>query len=260
MGGDQDIRSTKATSRSGSRSYESGGHREDERPNAVDYAPVGLWGPQETVKHIARIDVGSGDRAGRVDGRRGGALPGTCAGARGIERGDTAVRSAHEAVSHIARVDVEPFNRSCLVDAAGHGALVGACARARNIERGDSAVRGAHEAVSHIARVIDLSHDHPCRVYNTAVSHKGAQAGTCARTGRIERGDSTVRGAHEAVKGKAYVSVNSRDDSRWVDAKADGAERSRTWSIEARDGAVGSSHVAMTNVAVVHKIPRGRSR
>src|SRR6478736_8986110 len=148
MGGDQDIRSTKATSRSGSRSYESGGHREDERPNAVDYAPVGLWGPQETVKHIARIDVGSGDRAGRVDGRRGGALPGTCAGARGIERGDTAVRSAHEAVIHITGVRVHSRGRSRGVDAAGRGALAGTCARARNIERGDSAVRSAHEAVN----------------------------------------------------------------------------------------------------------------
>ena len=39
---------------------------------------VGLRGPQETVIHIARIDVGSGDRAGGVDGYRGGALAGTC--------------------------------------------------------------------------------------------------------------------------------------------------------------------------------------
>ena len=53
---------------------------------------VGLRGPQETVTHVARINVGSGDRAGGVDEGARGALAGTCAGARGIERGDSAVR------------------------------------------------------------------------------------------------------------------------------------------------------------------------
>ena len=44
--------------------------REDDRLNAVEYAAVDLRDPQEAVKHIARINVGSGDRAGTyIDSR-----------------------------------------------------------------------------------------------------------------------------------------------------------------------------------------------
>ena len=60
---------------------------------------VGLRGPQETVIHIARIDVGSGDRAGGIDGYRGGALAGTCTRTRNIERRDSAVRVCERQIS-----------------------------------------------------------------------------------------------------------------------------------------------------------------
>ena len=51
----------------------------------------GLRGPQETVSHIARVNIVSGDRIGRIVGKRDGALEGACARARNIERGDGAV-------------------------------------------------------------------------------------------------------------------------------------------------------------------------
>ena len=78
---------------------------------------------------------------------------GTCARARNVERGDSAVRGAHEPMIYITRVNVVSLNRSCLVDPEGECALEWACARARNIERGHSAVRSAQDAVIHIARV-----------------------------------------------------------------------------------------------------------
>ena len=63
---------------------------------------VGLRGPQETVKHIARIKVISGNRADGVVAKWSRALAGTCARARNIEGSDNAVKSTHEAVRHIA--------------------------------------------------------------------------------------------------------------------------------------------------------------
>ena len=51
----------------------------------------GLRGPQETVTHIARVNIVSGDSTDRIVGKRDGALEGTCARARNIERGDGAV-------------------------------------------------------------------------------------------------------------------------------------------------------------------------
>jgi hypothetical protein len=68
--------------------------REDDRPNAVEYAAVGLRGPQETVSHIARINVIAGDRIHRVIAARYRTLAWTCACPRNIERCDGAVLSA----------------------------------------------------------------------------------------------------------------------------------------------------------------------
>ena len=66
----------------------------------------GLRGPQETVTHIARVNIVSGDSTDRIVGKRDGALEGTCARARNVERGDGTVRGAHEAVIDVARVRV----------------------------------------------------------------------------------------------------------------------------------------------------------
>ena len=68
--------------------------REDDRPNAVEYAAVALRGPQETVSHIARINVIAGDRIHRVIAVRYRTLAWTCACPRNIECCDGAVLSA----------------------------------------------------------------------------------------------------------------------------------------------------------------------
>ena len=157
-----------------------------------------LRGPQETVIRIVRVNVGSGDRADGVDGSRKGlgALEGTCARPRGVEGGDSAVRSAHEAVIHIARVRVPSRDRPLRIDGQWLGALEGTCARARGIEGGGSAVRSAHEAVIHIVRVRVQSRDRPRRV--DAVGD-GALELACARARNIEGGESAVRETHVGV-------------------------------------------------------------
>ena len=157
-----------------------------------------LRGPQETVIRIVRVNVGSGDRADGVDGSRKGlgALEGTCARTRGVEGGDSAVRSAHEAVIHIARVRVPSRDRPLRIDGQWLGALEGTCARARGIEGGGSAVRSAHEAVIHIVRVRVQSRDRPRRV--DAVGD-GALELACARARNIEGGESAVRETHVGV-------------------------------------------------------------
>jgi hypothetical protein len=54
------------------------------------------------VKYIARIKVPANDRPRRVDCSGEGALPGACARAWNVERGDGAVRGAHEAMPDAA--------------------------------------------------------------------------------------------------------------------------------------------------------------
>jgi hypothetical protein len=76
------------------------------------------------VYYIARITVGSGDRAGGGDAspEELEALAGTCARTRSIEAGDSAVRGAHETVKHKARVSVVSRDHPRRVDAKRYGA------------------------------------------------------------------------------------------------------------------------------------------
>ena len=156
--------------------------------------------------HIVRVNVGSGDRAGGVDGSRKGlgALAGTCARARGIERGDSAVRSAHEAVIHIARVRVPSSDRTLRIDGQWLGALEGTCARTRRIEGRESAVRSAHVAVNHIARVGVEPFN---RSYWVDAIGDGALELACARTRSIEGSESAVRETREDRTGDAAHAV-----------------------------------------------------
>src|SRR5213078_342276 len=168
-----------------------------------------LGAAQETVIHIDRVNIDSGDRIHRIVAKRDSALAGTCARARNVERGDGAVRSTHEAVTYITRVNVVSLNRSCLVDAKGKGALERACACARSIERGHSAVRSAQDAVIHIARVKWGCRDRPCGVEAIDGKNNGALAGAGARVRSIKCSDGAVRSAQEAVTYIARVNVAS---------------------------------------------------
>src|SRR5436190_1929429 len=167
----------------------------------------GSGGSQETVRYVACINVVSGDRIGRIVGKRDGALEGTCPSARNVERGDRAIRSAQETVIHIARVDRRSRDRPCGVKAkAGKnkGTLAGACARVWSIKRGDGAVWSAQETVSHIARVNVASRD---RLGRVDVASEGTLARTCASTRDVEGSDHTVLRAQETVKHTAGVVV-----------------------------------------------------
>jgi len=115
-------------------------------PMPVEYAAVGLRGLQETVKHVPRIEVGSGDRACVVDRFREyeRALEGTCARTGRVERGDSSVCVTHEAVRYMARVRVLSLDHPCRVDAEGRGALAGTCACARRVERSDNSVQASY--------------------------------------------------------------------------------------------------------------------
>jgi hypothetical protein len=83
-----------------------------------DASPV-LRGPQETVSHIACVNIVSGDRTNRIVGKRDGALEGAGARARNVERGESTIERAHEPVINIARVHVLSRDRPCRVDTLG---------------------------------------------------------------------------------------------------------------------------------------------
>jgi len=127
------------------------------------YLGIGLRGPQETVYHIARIKVISGDRADGVAAIWSRALAGTCACARRIESGDNTVKSTHEAVTDKVGVDVTSGNRPHRVD----GGRKCAIDSVRNVEGGDSAIHSTHEAVKRITRVSVKSRDHPAGLMAT---------------------------------------------------------------------------------------------
>src|SRR5262249_51247246 len=130
------------------------------------------------------------NRSCRVDAANSGARAGSCARTRSIERGDSAVLSAHETVKHRARVSVLSHDHPCRVD--GTAKLYKSVNGARWIERGDSAVLSAHETVKHSARITVESRDHAARVDVQGDCDCGAR--------RIEGGDYAVLSAHEAVK------------------------------------------------------------
>ena len=178
------------------------------------------------MSHIVRINVGSGGRTGGVgDSREGrGALAGTCARTRRIERGDSAVLSAYEAVIHIARVRVPSRDHPLRVDAQWLGALAGTCARARRIEGGDSAVLSANVAVSYITGVSHIPRDIPRSVHAVGAC---ALAGTCARARSFIRSEGAVGSAHVAVKQTVRVKIPSCDHPCRVDPDAEGGDCAR---------------------------------
>jgi len=157
------------------------------------------------VKHIARIKVKSGDRAGGVGGDRLGALEWTCARTRNIDRGNSAVVSAHETVKHIARVRVPSRDYPVRVDAQWVGADRG---RTWGIEGSKSALRVAREALiwNVQVRLGEEPFNRSCRV--DAVNY-GARAGSCARARSIDHGHGAVGSAHEAVRHIACAKVSS---------------------------------------------------
>jgi hypothetical protein len=75
----------------------------------------GLRSSQETVTHIARINIVPGDRTDRIVGKRDRALARACARARNVERGDSAVRDSHEPVIYIIGIIVGSLNSACLI-------------------------------------------------------------------------------------------------------------------------------------------------
>ena len=114
--------------------------------------------------HIYLVNIPSRNRSSRVDSDRECALERTCARARSIERGHSAVWSAQDSVRHITSVNGSCGNRPSGIEAKtgkNKGALAGACAGVRSIKRSDGAVRSAQETVSYIASVNVASRDRP---------------------------------------------------------------------------------------------------
>jgi hypothetical protein len=213
------------------------------------------------VTYITRVNVGSLNRSCRVNAKGKGALERACACARSIERGHSAVRSAHDNVIHITRVKGSCRDGPCgvkAIDGKNNGALAGACARVRSIKCSDGAVRSAQEPVTYIACVNVASRDRPRRV---DVACAGTLAGTCARTRDVEGSDGTIRHSQETVKHIACVNVASRDRAFRVDgerqcALAGACPRAR--SVECGDGAVPSTQETMTRIAGVNVVSRDR--
>src|SRR6266480_1717185 len=218
---------------------------------------------QETVIHIARVNIDSGDRIHRIVAKRDCALAGTCARARNIERDDGAVLSTHEAVIDIARVHVISRDHPGRADVLRYGTLARARARARNVERGDSAVRGAHEPVTYITQVNVVSLNRSCLVN---AKGKGALERACACARSIECGHSAVRSAQDTVIHIARVKGGCRDRPcgvETIDGKNNGALAgacARVRSIKCSDGAVRSAQEAVTYIARVNVASRDRIR
>ena len=145
----------------------------------------------------------------------------------------------------VASIKVRSRESPRRVDESGKRALAGACPRAWNVERGEGTVRSAHVAMIHIARVTVPSRNRTCRVEAGDCCGKGALGeGTSPRARSIERGDGTLRGAHEAVPHIVCVNVLSCSRACRVDVIAEGP--TRAWHIERVEGAVRSAHVAVS--------------
>src|SRR5215813_3069646 len=173
--------------------------------------------------HICRVNIPSCDRSSRVDCDRECALERTCARARSIERGHSAIWRAQESVRNIASVNRGCRDRPCGVKAkAGKnkGALAGTCAGVWSIKRREGAVRSAQEAVSNIARVNVASRD---RLRRIDVAGEATLAGTCARTWDVEGSNGTDRSAQETVKHTARVVVIARRRTCRIDAEGPSA-------------------------------------
>jgi hypothetical protein len=92
--------------------------REDDRPNAVEHAAVGLLGPQEPVKHAA-WGKRSRDGASRVDGDGFRARR-----ARHVDSGDATVGSPQEAVPLRKHQTVRPSQSRADTQPQLHPALL----------------------------------------------------------------------------------------------------------------------------------------
>src|SRR5439155_1608629 len=121
------------------------------------------------------------------------------------------------------------------------------CACARNIERG-----ARPEAVTDIVCVNVPSCDRSGRV--NGFGH-GPLPRASARAWNVERGDGSIRGAHETVIHIVHINVLTLDRSSVVDAGTLGAlvrTGARAWSVEDRYGAIGSAQVAVIDIVRVN--------
>jgi hypothetical protein len=210
--------------------------------------------PHEAVIHRACVDVIPRDRPRRVDGIAYRTLARACARARNIEHGDGAVLIPHEAVKYIAGIKVFSRDGPRWVDACGERALAGAFARAMHIKSDDEAIRSAHVPVIHIARVNVISRNRTCRIETIDCCGKGALAGAGPRARSIERGDGTIRGAHEAVPYVVRVKVLSCNRTCRVDVKGEGALAgafARAGDIKRGDEADRRAHVAVSETVCI---------
>jgi hypothetical protein len=84
-----------------------------------------LWHPQETVVHVFRVNVVSGDSARLVDAVRKGPLFRPCGPARSgsIERDEFAPGTTQETMVHIVRINVVARDSPRLADAVRNGPL-----------------------------------------------------------------------------------------------------------------------------------------
>ena len=99
------------------------------------------------------------------------------------------LRLPQKTVKHAARVLVPPRDHSARVDARRSGALIWARG-ARSIKCGNGTVDCAKEVVNYRGRVIVVSRDLAARVDACGTDAEGTQ---------VERGDSAVHSANEAV-------------------------------------------------------------
>src|SRR4030095_8276696 len=112
-------------------------------PSLPDYGVIVqrvLGASQETVTHIVRVNIVSGDHVDWIVAKRDRALERACARARNIERCDGALHSAYEAMNYITCVEVLSHHHSGRVDVLWYAALAGAGAYTRRVECGDRAV------------------------------------------------------------------------------------------------------------------------
>jgi hypothetical protein len=99
------------------------------------YLALGI--PHETLIHIARVNVSSRDRAGRVDAEDAGSLTRARACTRNVERGYLARGGPHKAVARPVHIDVVSRDSPRRVDAERESPLMKALACAPSFEDRD---------------------------------------------------------------------------------------------------------------------------
>lgn len=166
--------------------------------------------------HAFRVNEAPGDVARWIDACGEGELARTCASVRGVERGQSAIRSPREAVLHAIRVNVVSRNRSCRIDAFSKRAY-----GAGGLERCDGATGIAQEGLTLTRAVAVASRNRTRRVDGRRLRASDAD---------IERREGAVGEAQEAVGHEPRVKVESSDDVLRVDARDKGS--GGTWDIK----------------------------